>query len=185
MSLYYAWEYLGTDFLNTNYSELSSLCFSSLLWPTIIQIIFVFIFCSEKFGGQIKPPADHLQAVGNSGQCHLTWCTESRVSQTQSWGLHGCTLVFPPSTTQLIQIIKAWLWVHYLNQLCSARGQMCTQGGLRMEFGKPWHRGCPIGNCTSDVDYLYDNPPATWPNRRFCCWHRLNMAKRKWFITDT
>ena len=45
-----------------------------------------------------------------------------------------------PSTKQLIQIIKAWWWVGYLNQLCSARAKTKNvhPGGSRTEFGKPW-----------------------------------------------
>jgi hypothetical protein len=77
VSLYNAWEYLGTDFLTYNHLELISWCFLQSLIPNnenSTNTISIIIIYPENVRGQIKPPVGQIQPVcrqlGNPAICH-------------------------------------------------------------------------------------------------------------------
>jgi hypothetical protein len=76
-----------------------------------------------------------LHCLGQSGLTRTSVFPNSVLGTTK-----GARFFLPTNTTQLIQIIKVWPLVDYLNQLCGVRGQKheaCTPWGPK-ELGKPW-----------------------------------------------
>ena len=90
----------------------------------------------------------------------------------------GAHFVFCPNTTQLIQMIKAWWLVYYLNQKCSARAKKWLEIGwleLWMLIGwQPWYTVCfslpavPSGWRFGTVEWSHSNRQAQIPYLKWC-----------------